>query len=339
MSVKNTVAILGAGRIARVHAESLNRYAQNVTVKYIIDPYMDDKMRKWAETINISYAENDSARMFADREVDSIFICSPTPTHCDYILKACESGKNVYCEKPLDSDISRIYKAMEVVEKSGIKFLMGFMRRFDTSQRKMKDIIASGKVGAPQIIKLCSRDPALPSYGYIKTSGGIYFDSMIHDFDLARYFSDSEVVEVYATGKALIDSQVGELGDVDTAAALLKFESGAIGLIDLSRQSNCGYDQRTEVHASKGFVQVGNVPESSVIVNNEHGVTHDRPVYFFLERYEQAFVNAQRTFFDIVNKDKEPPVTMYDGLQAVRIAKAARTSYLENRPVKLSEIE
>ena len=339
MGVRNTVAILGAGRIARVHAESLKRYQENVKIKYIIDPFMNDEIRKWAETMNISNAEEDAARMFDDPEVDSIFICSPTPTHCEYILKACESGKNVYCEKPLDSDIGCIYKAMEAVEKSGIKFLMGFMRRFDTNQQKMKDIVEGGEVGSPQIIKLCSRDPALPPYDYIRTSGGIYFDSMIHDFDLARYFSGSEVTEVYAAGSALIDPKVEELGDVDTAAAVLKFESGAVGLIDLSRQSNCGYDQRTEVHASKGFVQVGNIPESSVTIHNEHGVTHDKPVYFFLERYQQAFVNAQRTFFDMVNKGKKPPVTMYDGLQAVRIAKAARISLLENRPVRLSEIE
>lgn len=339
MDTRNTVAILGAGRIARVHAEALKRYQENVTIKYIIDPFMNDEMSRWAKKMNIPNVSSEPEEMFADSEVDSIFICSPTPTHCEYIMKACETGKNVYCEKPLDSDIERIHKAMDAVKKSKIIFLMGFMRRFDLNQQKMKKIIESKKVGEPQIIKLCSRDPALPPYGYIETSGGIYFDSMIHDFDLARYFSGSEVTEVYAVGNALIDAKVGELGDVDTAAAVLKFESGAIGLIDLSRQSNCGYDQRTEVHASKGFVQVSNVPESTVIVNDEHGVTHDKPVYFFLERYQQAFVNAQNAFFEAVNKGEKPPVTMNDGLQAVRIAKAARTSYLENRPVKLSEIE
>lgn len=335
---KNVVAILGAGRIARVHAEALVRYQRDVRIKYIIDPFLSEEAEKWAVGIGIENAGKDAEAVFADKEVDCVFICSPTPTHCTYIMRACETGKNIYCEKPLDSDIEKIYQAMDAIKKSGVKFLMGFMRRFDANQQKLQETVASGKIGTPQIIKLCSRDPALPTYQYIESSGGIYFDSMIHDFDLARFFSRSEVREVYACGNALVDPKVKELGDIDTALAVLKFESGAVGLIDLSRQSNCGYDQRTEVHASKGFVQVANVPETTVIVNNEEGVHHDKPVYFFLERYADAFVRAQKTFFDVVNNGAEAPVTAYDGLQAVRIAKAAKLSWQENRPVKLDEI-
>lgn len=336
---KNVVAILGAGRIARVHAEALVRYQRDVRIKYIVDPFLNEEASAWAESIGIEHAGKDAAIVFDDPEVDCVFICSPTPTHCDYILRACETGKNIYCEKPLDSDIAKIYKAIDAIRASGVKFLMGFMRRFDSNQQKLQETVASGRIGTPQIIKLCSRDPALPPYGYIKTSGGIYFDSMIHDFDLARFFSGSEVAEVYACGNALIDPEVGKLGDIDTALAVLKFESGAVGLIDLSRQSNCGYDQRTEVHASKGFVQVENVPESTVVVHNEEGVHRDKPVYFFLERYANAFVNAQKTFFQVVNEGAEAPVTAFDGLQAVRIAKAAKLSWQEDRPVKLSEIQ
>ncbi len=335
---RNVVAIFGAGRIARVHAEALVRYQPSVRIKYIIDPYLSAEAEQWAKSIGVEHTGKDADVVFQDAEVDCLFICSPTPTHCEYIMRACETGKNIYCEKPLDSDIQKIYKAIDAIKESGVKFLMGFMRRFDVNQQKLQATVVSGAVGDPQIIKLCSRDPALPPYEYIRTSGGIYFDSMIHDFDLARFFSGSEVTEVYACGNALVDKKVKDLGDIDTALAVLKFASGAVGLIDLSRQSNCGYDQRTEVHASKGFVQVSNVPETTVSVHNEEGVHYDKPVYFFLERYANAFVNAQKTFFEMVNEGREAPVTAYDGLQAVRIARAAQLSLEQDRPVKLDEI-
>lgn len=334
----NVVAVFGAGRIARVHVEALTRYQPSVRIKYMIDPYLTEEAEAWAKSAGVVNVSKDADVVFNDSEVDCVFICSPTPTHCEYIMRACAAGKNIYCEKPLDSDIQKIYLAIEAIKTSGVKFLMGFMRRFDTNQQKLQSVVASGDIGTPQIIKLCSRDPALPPYGYIETSGGIYFDSMIHDFDLARFFSGSEVTEVYACGNALVDPKVAELGDIDTALAVLKFESGAVGLIDLSRQSNCGYDQRTEVHASKGYVQVANVPETTVSVHNEDGVHYDKPVYFFLERYSNAFINAQKTFFEMVNEGKDAPVTAYDGLQAVRIARAAKLSLEENRPVKLEEV-
>jgi myo-inositol 2-dehydrogenase/D-chiro-inositol 1-dehydrogenase len=335
---QNVVAILGAGRIARVHAEALSRYRPDIRIKYVADPYLTEESQQWATQIGVEQICKDAECVFADTEVTCVFICSPTPTHCSYILRACETGKHVYCEKPLDSDIGKIYQAIEAIDRSGIKFLMGFMRRFDKNQQKLQQTIARGQIGTPQIIKLCSRDPALPPYPYIATSGGIYFDSMIHDFDLARFFSGSEVSEVYACGNALIDPHVADYGDIDTALAVLKFESGAVGLIDLSRQSNCGYDQRTEVHGSSGFAQVANVPETTVSIHNEQGVHTDKPVYFFLERYADAFVHAQAAFFDMVNHNATPPVTAYDGLQAVRIARAAQLSLQENRPVRLAEI-
>ena len=338
MRANNIVAILGAGRIARVHVQMLRMYHPDVRIKYIIDPFMNDEIVSWAKSVRIENMDRSPDAMFADREVDSILICSPTPTHSDYIIRACEAGKNIYCEKPLDSSIERIYHAIEAVERMHTKFLMGFMRRFDVNQRRMNERIKAGDIGRPQIVKLCSRDPALPTYKYIESSGGIYFDSMIHDFDLARYHSGSEVTEVYALGAALIDPKVRELGDVDTALVSLTFESGAIGSIDLSRQSNCGYDQRVEVHGSQGCVQMQNVAESSIVLNNQEGVHADKPVYFFLERYANAFATAQETFFRMVNEGLEPPVTIYDGLQAVRIAKAAQMSLDEHRPVKMVEI-
>ncbi|MGI6176165.1 MAG: inositol 2-dehydrogenase [Christensenellales bacterium] len=339
MSNQNVVGILGAGRIARVHADALVKFQPGVRIKHIIDPYLTEEAAAWAKSIGVEHVSKESEDLFTDPEVDSVFICSPTPTHCDFIMRACEVKKNIYCEKPLAADIPSIHKAIAAIEKSGVKFLMGFMRRFDDNQMKLRAAIENGTIGDPQIIKLCSRDPEPPPYAYIETSGGLYFDSMIHDFDLARYYSDSEVEEVYALGVSLVDPKIGELGDVDTAIVSLKFASGAIGVIDLSRKSNSGYEQRTEVHGSKGCVSMGNVPESTIQITNDSGVLSDKPVYFFLERYEKAFVTAQAAFFATVNEGKPAPVTAFDGLQAVRLAKAAQKSKDEARPVLLSEID
>lgn len=334
----NVVAILGGGRIARVHVEILRKFHSDVRVKYLIDPFMTDELKDWSLKNGVEEVGLDADTVFGDSEVNCVFICSPTPTHSDYIIKACENHKNIYCEKPLDSSIERIKKAIAAVEKSDIKMFMGFMRRFDVNQRKMKEIVESGKIGKPEIIKTCSRDPELPTYKYIETSGGLFFDSMIHDFDLARYFSGSEIEEVYAIGDALTDPKVKEFGDVDTAIVSVKFKSGAIGVCEESRRSGCGYDQRTEVHCEKGWVSIGNVPETTVEVHAENEVKSDRPVYFFLERYENAFKNAQTAFFDVVNENKPIPVTIYDGLNAVLVAKAAQKSLEDGRAVKINEM-
>jgi myo-inositol 2-dehydrogenase/D-chiro-inositol 1-dehydrogenase len=338
MKEQNIVAILGGGRIAKVHIETLRKNFPTVRMKYMVDPYLTEEMTQWAKEMGVENAEKEAGIVFNDPEVDCVFICSPTPTHSDYILRCCETKKNVYCEKPLDSSVERIKMAISAVEKSGIKFFMGFMRRFDVNQRRMKEIIDSGKIGKPEIIKTCSRDPELPTYKYIETSGGLFFDSMIHDFDLARYFSNSEITEVYAVGNALVDPKVKELGDVDTAVVSVKFESGAIGICEESRRSGCGYDQRTEVHCSQGWTAMGNVPETTVEVHANDVVSQDRPVYFFLERYANAFENAQKAFFASVNEDASIPVTIYDGYKAVLVAKAAQKSLEEGRAVKICEM-
>lgn len=339
MAVENVIGILGAGRIGRLHAENIVHFLPNVKIKYIVDTYLTPEIKSWANSIGVTNVNKDPNVIFNDTEIDSIFICSPTPTHCDFILKACDTKKNVFCEKPLDSDLSRIYKAMDAINKSRIKFLMGFMRRFDVNHKKIHDSIAAGSIGKPEIIKICSRDPGLPSFEYIASSGGLFFDMMIHDFDLARYFSLSEVEEVYAKGAVLVDSRMTNYGDVDTAIVTLQFKNGALGVIDDSRRTTYGYDQRMEVHGEKGCIQVSNIISSTVTLNNEKGVLYDKPVNFFLERYNNAFIEEEKTFFEVVNKDKPAPVTVVDGLQSILIAMAAKKSFIENRPVKISEIQ
>ncbi len=339
MIFKNTVGIIGGGRIAKVHALTLRNHFPGIKIKYVSEPYITPQVSEWVKEYGVENLVEDADVMLEDDSVDCVFICSPTPSHCDYVIRAAEKGKHIYCEKPIGSNIPEVKKAAEAVSKAGVSFLMGFMRRFDDNHTKIKQAVESGVIGTPNVIKMVSRDPVPPPIGYTKTSGGFYFDSMVHDFDLARYYTGSEITEVYAIGKARIEPELEDMGHIDTAICTITFDNGAIGVIDLCRKSGCGYDQRTEVLGSKACIQMENVNEGSVIIRNETGVIGEKPVYFFLERYEKCFVNAQKAFFESVNSGKPTPVTIFDGLQSLRLANAAQKSFEENRPVKLSEIE
>jgi myo-inositol 2-dehydrogenase/D-chiro-inositol 1-dehydrogenase len=203
----------------------------------------------------------------------------------------------------------------------------------------VQELVRSGALGAPHLIRITSRDPAPPPPEYVKVSGGIFLDMTVHDFDMARYLSGSEVVEVFAKGAVLIDPAIGQAGDVDTAAVVLTFANGAIGIIDNSRKATYGYDQRVEVFGSKGCAACSNDTPSSVLVSNEQGVQGDKPLYFFLERYRQAFIDEMKAFFGALVEGRPTPVTGVDGLKPILIGLAAKRSLAERRPVLVSEIE
>ncbi|MGI6168167.1 MAG: inositol 2-dehydrogenase [Christensenellales bacterium] len=334
---KNVVAIFGAGRIGKLHAENIIRNLPDVKIKYIIDIFLTPEAEAWAKGLGVEHVLKDDAAVFADPEVDAILIGSPTPTHSDLILKACAAKKDVFCEKPLDLDIDRIYSTLEAVEKAGIKFMMGFVRRFDHNHRAVHDAVAAGKVGKPELITITSRDPAIAPMEYIATSGGIYVDMMIHDFDMIRFLAMSEVVEVYAKGACLVDPRVADYGDVDTAIVTLTFENGALGVINNSRRANF-YDQRTEVMGDLGCVQALNDTPNTVTVTTIDDVTSARPPWFFLERYSDAFATEMTAFFEALNGGGEMPTNGNDGLQSVLIAEACNISAREGRPVKISEV-
>ena len=228
--------------------------------------------------------------------------------------------------------------ALEAVKKANVKLQVGFNRRFDHNFRRVRDLIEAGAVGTPQIIKITSRDPSPPSPAYVAVSGGIFLDMSIHDFDMARFQAGSEVVEVYAAGAVLIDEAIGKAGDVDTAIITLRFANGALAVIDNSRKATYGYDQRVEVFGSKGSAAAENDCPSTVRLSDETGVMADKPQYFFLERYKEAFISEMRAFLDAVATGKACPVTGEDGLQDLLVALAAKKSLAECRPVKLSEI-
>ncbi|HIV24185.1 MAG TPA: inositol 2-dehydrogenase [Candidatus Scatomonas pullistercoris] len=339
MAEKVRIGLIGTGRIGKLHGTNIQNLVPNAEIVIAADPFMNEETREWAAGLGIPRTSADPEEVFADPEVDAVFICSSTATHADFIIRAAGAGKHIFCEKPIHTDIGKIQEALRAVEEAGVKLQIGFVRRFDRSHRAVRDAVASGKLGAPYVVKICSRDPEAPSMEYVKGSGGIFMDMTIHDFDMARYLSGSEVTEVYASGACLVNPQFARYGDVDTAIITLKFANGAIGVIDNCRQAPYGYDQRVEVHCEKGCVQDKNSLENGAFISTGAGVESAKPTWFFLERYNDAFVEEEKAFADAVQKDEDTPVTGRDGLEPVRIAAAAEKSLKEGRPVKLSEIE
>jgi len=266
-------------------------------------------------------------------------VCSSTDTHADLIIAAANAGKHVFCEKPVDHSLDRIDKAINAVSKAGVQCQIGFNRRFDPNFKKLHDLVQTGKIGDLHILRITSRDPAPPPAEYVKLSGGMFLDMTIHDFDMARFLSGSEVEEVYAIGEVRVDPAIGAAGDIDTAVITLKFANGAIGTIDNSRKAVYGYDQRAEVFGSGGMAATANNTPNSSVYSNADGVVSEKPLYFFLERYMESFVAEMRDFINAIREGNPTPVNVFDGRKPVVIAMAATRSMLENRPVKLSEIE
>ena len=332
------IGIIGAGRIGQVHAESITKYVKEAEVKSIADVYLSDTVREWAKDMGIKEVYEDYKKILEDKEIDAVLICSSTDTHSPISIEAINAGKHVFCEKPIDHDVNRIKDVIKALENTKVKYQVGFNRRFDHNFRAVKNAVKEGKVGIPHILKITSRDPQPPAIEYIKVSGGMFLDMTIHDFDMARYLLDSEVVEVYAQGAVLVDKRIGEEGDVDTAIITLKMESGALAVIDNSRQAAYGYDQRAEVFGTKGQVAAYNDTVSTAEVTNSEGVIKEKPLFFFLERYMQAYAQEMREFIEAIVNDTEVPVGAIDGLKPVLIGLAAKKSVEENRPVKISEI-
>lgn len=335
---KFKVGIIGCGRIGKVHAESITYHIPNAEVKSVSDIYLDG-VKEWADSLGIENVYNDHKAILEDPEIDAVLVCSSTDTHSPISTEAAKAGKHIFCEKPIDYDLGRIQSTLKAVEDNNVKFQVGFNRRFDHNFAKINQVTKDGVIGDPHIIKITSRDPEPPPVEYVKVSGGIFLDMTIHDFDMARFQAGSEVVEVYAAGNCLVNPAIAEAGDVDTAVITLKFENGAIGIIDNSRRAAYGYDQRVEVFGSKGAVEAKNDTETTCSVSTEEGVVSEKPLYFFLERYMGSFVEEMKQFFAAIENDTETPVQGIDGLKPVLIGLAAKKSIEEGRPVKISEIE
>jgi myo-inositol 2-dehydrogenase/D-chiro-inositol 1-dehydrogenase len=338
MVKKFCVGVIGAGRIGKLHIENLLRKIPDIKLKAVADINLNAQMKEWAEMVGIPKITKDTNEIFKDSEIDTVVITSSTDTHAKFIQEAAKAKKQIFCEKPIDTNVKRIKDTLAVVKKEGVNLMVGFNRRFDRNFMRVHETTASGQIGTPQIIKVTSRDPAPPPIVYIKVSGGIFLDMTIHDWDMARFQAGSEVDEVYASGAVLIDPDIGKAGDIDTAVAILKFRNGALGIIDNSRQAVYGYDQRVEVFGSKGCVMADNEPTNTVKVYTAENTNMDKIPYFFLERYMESYTTELKSFFECLKNNKAPSPNGEDGLQNVLVAIAAQKSYTEHRPVKISEI-
>ena len=333
------LGIIGAGRIGKVHGESVMRFVKGATVKAIADPFMNDATRAWAKELGIAECYEDYKKILSDPEIGAVLICSSTDTHSPISLEAIAAGKHVFCEKPIDHDVEKIKAVVEALKGSKLKYQVGFNRRFDHNFRAAREAVKAGKIGELNTLSITSRDPAAPPVDYIKVSGGIFLDMTIHDFDMVRFISGDEVEEVYASGAVLVDPAIAKAGDIDTAIVNLKLSGGAIAVINNCRRAAYGYDQRLEAFGALGQVEVMNDTDSTAVLSNADGVTKEKPKYFFLERYMAAYTAEIEAFVRAVENDTDVEVGVDDGLHPVLIGLAATRSVKENRPVKIAEIK
>ncbi|MBS5956048.1 MAG: inositol 2-dehydrogenase [Clostridiales bacterium] len=333
-----TVGIIGAGRIGKVHTTSICNIVKNATIKTIADPFMNEETAEWAKSMGVTHTTKDYKEILADPDIDAVLICSSTNTHSPISVEAIKAGKHVFCEKPIDHDIDKIKEVIDALKDSKVKYQVGFNRRFDHNFEAVKNAVVAGKIGEPHIIKVTSRDPEPPSAEYAAVSGGMFLDMTIHDFDMVRFLAGCDAEEIYVQSAVLVDPAIGEAGDVDTAVITIKMENGAIAVIDNSRKAVYGYDQRAEVFGSKGMVATSNDTESSAVLSTADGVTGEKPLYFFLERYMQSFAKEVNCFIDAIEHNTDTPLGVLDGLKPVLMGIAAKKSVEEHRPVKISEI-
>ncbi|MCL4786207.1 MAG: inositol 2-dehydrogenase [Verrucomicrobia bacterium] len=331
------VAVIGCGRIGRIHAENLATRIPGARLVATADAAVN-AAREVAAQLHVARVTAEYRELLADPAIDAVAICSSTDTHSRIIQEAAAAGKHIFCEKPIDYDLARIRAALSAVEKAKVKLQIGFNRRFDPSFAKVRELVAAGSIGRPHVIRITSRDPSPPPLDYVKVSGGIFLDMTIHDFDMVRFLSGSEAEDVYAVGDALVDPAIRDAGDVDTAIVTMRLKNGALATIDNSRKAVYGYDQRVEVFGSKGSAAAGNRTPDAHVLSDAAGVHEARPLHFFLERYAEAYVIEMRAFVEAVLKDQPPPASGLDGLQPVIMGLAATRSLREGRPVKLAEV-
>jgi myo-inositol 2-dehydrogenase/D-chiro-inositol 1-dehydrogenase len=337
MSKKLKLGIIGAGRIGRVHAETLAFRIPQAEVLMVSDVRLE-AAKKLAADFQVPKAFEDYHEILNDKEIQAVLICSSTDTHSRISIEAAQAGKHIFCEKPVDLDLAKIEAALDAVKKAGVKFQVGFNRRFDPNFKHIGDLIRQEKIGVPHIVRITSRDPGPPPPEYVKVSGGMFLDMTIHDFDMARYIINDEVEEVMAWGQNLIDPEIKKAGDIDTAVVTLKYKSGALCTIDNSRKAVYGYDQRLEVLGSRGCLITSNNKPNNTQLWDDQAQKSELPLFFFLERYTDSFIAEMREFVDCVLNDREPSVGGVDGLKSVVLGLTALKSLKENRPVKVSEI-
>ena len=329
------IAQFGAGRIGAIHADNLARSGE-AKLLHIVD--VNEAAAK-AIADRTGAQVSDAKAALGDPRVHAVIIASSTDTHADLAIRAAKAGKAIFCEKPIDLNLKRVDQCLAEVEKARVPMFVGFNRRFDPSFRAVHNRIAEGEIGLVEQVIISSRDPGLPPISYLKVSGGQFRDMTIHDFDMARWLLGEEPIEVFATGSALVDPQVAKLGDIDSAMVVMRTASGKLCHINNSRRATYGYDQRIEVHGSKGRLMASNHVLTSVELANEKSISTDKPLYFFLERYAEAYRNELSAFLAALRGKKKMPVGADDGRQALVLAEAALQSLKSKEAVKIKDLE
>lgn len=326
------IAVLGVGRIGRMHADYLAHRVDSVELTKVFDVHAASAAEA-GDRLGVEVAASVADAL---RDVDLVAICTSTDTHVDLLVAAAEAGVAVFCEKPVSLDLALTDRAIAAVDAAGVPVHLGFNRRYDPSHRAVRAAVADGSVGRLELLRITSRDPSPPPISYIETSGGIFCDMTVHDFDMARYVAGSEVVEVSAHGAVRVDPAIGEVGDLDTAVIVLRHDDGALTTIDNSRRAVYGYDQRVEAFGSGGMAASTNHRDHSTELSSAGGTATAPMQHFFLERYTASYLAQWDAVVDGV-RSGTTEVTLADGRAALVLGLAAGRSVAEGRPVRVDE--
>ncbi len=328
------VGLLGAGRIAGVHATAISSHPGSQLVA--VSDFIPENADKLARQYGCEARSTDD--IIADESINAVLVATSTDTHSDLIESATAAGKAVLCEKPVDLSLERAQTCLELASQTGKPVMVGFNRRFDPNFSALKMALDAGEIGKSELLSITSFDPAPPPISYIKVSGGLFRDMMIHDFDMANYLMGAAPESVSAFGSSIVEPEIGEAGDIDTAVVTLTYSDGRIAVIKNSRRAVYGYDQRVELLGSKGLLQAQNMLENTVVKSTTMGVTSAKPTYFFLERYMPSYANEWAAFVEAISSGGPVPVTLEDGVQALAMAEAAVQSLAQGHPVKLCKV-
>ncbi|MGZ4166424.1 MAG: inositol 2-dehydrogenase [Solirubrobacteraceae bacterium] len=330
-----SIGLVGVGRIGRLHAELLARRVPGARVGIVYDVHQPFALDVAAE-LGVPAAANVEEVLRSD--VDAVAICSSADTHVDLMVAAAEAGKAVFCEKPVSLDLEELERGLDAIEAHGVPFQVGFNRRFDPAHASVHDAVAAGRIGEPHLLRISSRDPEPPSLEYVRTSGGLFLDMMIHDFDMARFVTGSEVVEVFARGSVRVAPEFAEAGDVDTALVTLVHASGCLTAIDNCRRTAYGFDQRVEAFGSDGMAASENPPAHTGVLTTADGTQRPPLPHFFLERYLPSYEREWQAFVAALQTGTPPPVGVHDARAPLVIGLAAWQSLREGRAVRLEEV-
>lgn len=325
------VAVIGAGRIGKIHAANLHQHSA-ANLRCVID-VSSAAAAQLAEQCATDISSLDD--MLADSSIQAVIIASSTDTHAELVTACAKAGKAIFCEKPLDLNVETARQCLTVVDGTGVLMCLGFNRRHDPSFERVKREVESGTVGDVEVVSITSRDPSPPPADYVARSGGLFRDMMIHDFDMGRWLLGEEPVEIFATGSVLVDEAIGKAGDIDTAIATMKSASGRLCMITNSRRCSYGYDQRIEVFGSGGMARAANQRETLVETAGESGYAREPALPFFLERYADAYRIQLDKFLRAAGGEEVSLPSGRDGLRALEIADAAERSHIEGIPVQL----